>query len=108
MQSTSGTRGRAFSGHLQQENGKNKSLVKPQTFIFFCKEVIAYFCFSFFHLQELYSQYYPKVGVFFAAIPNFSDFYIELDANNQGMECLRVLNEILVDFDEVSFPCVTV
>lgn len=48
------------------------------------------------------------MGVFFAAIPNFSDFYIELDANNQGMECLRVLNEILVDFDEVSFPCVTV
>ncbi|XP_061179996.1 adenylate cyclase type 1-like [Saccostrea echinata] len=50
---------------------------------------------------ELYSQYYPKVGVFFASIPNFSDFYIELDANNQGMECLRVLNEILVDFDEL-------
>lgn len=51
--------------------------------------------------QELYSQYYPKVGVFFASIPNFSNFYIELDANNQGMECLRVLNEIIVDFDEV-------
>ncbi|KAJ8313922.1 hypothetical protein KUTeg_008483 [Tegillarca granosa] len=48
----------------------------------------------------LYSQYYPKVGVFFASIPNFSDFYMELDANNQGMECLRVLNEIIVDFDE--------
>lgn len=52
--------------------------------------------------QELYSQYYPKVGVFFASIPNFSNFYIELDANNQGMECLRVLNEIIVDFDEVN------
>lgn len=52
--------------------------------------------------KELYSQYYPKVGVFFASIPNFSNFYIELDANNQGMECLRVLNEIIVDFDEVN------
>jgi len=51
--------------------------------------------------QELYSQHYPKVGVFFASIPNFSDFYMELDANNQGIECLRVLNEIIVDFDEV-------
>ncbi|XP_069111853.1 uncharacterized protein [Argopecten irradians] len=50
--------------------------------------------------MELYSQQYPKVGVFFASIPNFSDFYIELVANNQGMECLRVLNEIIVDFDE--------
>lgn len=39
--------------------------------------------------------------MFFASIPNFSNFYIELDANNQGMECLRVLNEIIVDFDEV-------
>ena len=26
---------------------------------------------------------------------------MELDANNQGMECLRVLNEIIADFDEV-------
>lgn len=56
----------------------------------------------FLYFQELYSQYYPKVGVFFASIPNFSNFYIELDANNQGMECLRVLNEIIVDFDEVN------
>ena len=44
------------------------------------------------------------MGVFFASIPNFSDFYMELDANNQGMECLRVLNEIIVDFDEVTMP----
>lgn len=41
--------------------------------------------------------------MFFASIPNFSDFYIELDANNQGVECLRVLNEIIVDFDEVKY-----
>lgn len=55
-----------------------------------------------FVVQELYSQQYSKVGVFFASVPNFSDFYMELDANNQGVECLRVLNEILADFDEVS------
>ena len=56
----------------------------------------------FVSLQELYSQHYSKIGVFFASIPNFSEFYMELDANNQGMECLRVLNEIIADFDEVS------
>ncbi|XP_045170613.2 Ca(2+)/calmodulin-responsive adenylate cyclase-like [Mercenaria mercenaria] len=50
--------------------------------------------------MELYSQHYSKIGVFFASIPNFSEFYMELDANNQGMECLRVLNEIIADFDE--------
>lgn len=30
----------------------------------------------------------------FASIPNFNDFYIELDGNNMGVECLRLLNEI--------------
>lgn len=38
----------------------------------------------------------------FASIPNFNDFYIELDGNNMGVECLRLLNEIIADFDEVS------
>ncbi|KAK7110092.1 hypothetical protein V1264_014020 [Littorina saxatilis] len=52
-------------------------------------------------MQELYSQQYSKAAVFFASIPNFSDFYMELDANNQGVECLRVLNEIIADFDEI-------
>ncbi|KAI8734833.1 adenylate cyclase [Biomphalaria glabrata] len=60
----------------------------------------------FLHLQssshmELYSQQYNKVAVFFASIPNFSNFYVELAANNQGVECLRVLNEIIADFDEL-------
>lgn len=37
----------------------------------------------------------------FASIPNFSEFYIELEGNNEGVECLRLLNEIIVDFDEL-------
>lgn len=42
----------------------------------------------------------------FASIPNFDDFYIELDGNNMGVECLRLLNEIIADFDEVgASPC---
>lgn len=39
----------------------------------------------------------------FASIPNFNDFYIELDGNNMGVECLRLLNEIIADFDEVRY-----
>jgi len=35
----------------------------------------------------------------FASIPNFWDFYVELEANNEGVECLRLLNEIIADFD---------
>ena len=38
----------------------------------------------------------------FASIPNFSDFYTEEGINNGGIECLRILNEIISDFDSVS------
>uniref|UniRef100_A0A087X3I5 Adenylate cyclase type 1 n=1 Tax=Poecilia formosa TaxID=48698 RepID=A0A087X3I5_POEFO len=51
--------------------------------------------------QDLYYQSYAQVGVLFASIPNFNDFYIELDGNNMGVECLRLLNEIIADFDEL-------
>jgi len=37
----------------------------------------------------------------FVSIPNFSEFYDELEENKDGMECLRVLNEIIADFDEI-------
>lgn len=49
--------------------------------------------------EELYSKSYEAVGVLFAAMPNFSDFYTEDDVNNQGLECLRFLNEVISDFD---------
>ncbi|RWS04161.1 Ca(2+)/calmodulin-responsive adenylate cyclase-like protein [Dinothrombium tinctorium] len=51
--------------------------------------------------MDLYHQSYAKVGVMFASIPNFHEFYMELDGNNQGVECLRLLNEIIADFDEI-------
>jgi hypothetical protein len=52
--------------------------------------------------QDLYHQSYTRVGVVFASITNYHEFYMELDGNNQGVECLRLLNEIIADFDEVS------
>ena len=39
--------------------------------------------------MELYSQSYHRVGVVFASITNFHEFYTELDGNNQGIECIR-------------------
>lgn len=35
----------------------------------------------------------------FASVPNFTEFYSE-DVN-KGMECIRLLNEIIADFDEL-------
>ena len=52
---------------------------------------------------DLYHQSYKKVAVMFASITNYHEFYTEMDGNNQGMECLRLLNEIIADFDEVIF-----
>lgn len=71
--------------------------------------------------DELYSQSYAEVGVLFASMPNFSgkliltalsriqlalivilDFYSEESVNNQGLECLRFLNEVISDFDAVN------
>lgn len=49
--------------------------------------------------EELYSKSYDCVGVLFAAMPNFSDFYTEESVNNQGLECLRFLNEVISDYD---------
>ncbi|XP_028836528.1 adenylate cyclase type 3 isoform X3 [Denticeps clupeoides] len=61
--------------------------------------------------EELYSQSYDEIGVMFASIPNFSDFYTEESINNGGIECLRFLNEIISDFDslldEAQFRCIT-
>ncbi|XP_063957016.1 adenylate cyclase type 3-like [Lytechinus pictus] len=51
--------------------------------------------------EELYAQSYTESGVMFASMPNFSDFYSEDAINNQGTECLRFLNEIISDFDDL-------
>ena len=37
----------------------------------------------------------------FASIPSFSDYYEESTVNNQGIECMRLLNEIIADFDQL-------
>ncbi|EDV27250.1 uncharacterized protein TRIADDRAFT_21914 [Trichoplax adhaerens] len=51
--------------------------------------------------EDLYYQSCDEVAVMFSSIPNFSDFYSELDSVSEGVECLRLLNEIIADFDEL-------
>ncbi|KAB7494457.1 Adenylate cyclase type 6 [Armadillidium nasatum] len=51
--------------------------------------------------DELYHEQCDSVCILFASIPNFSEFYVELESNNEGVECLRLLNEIIADFDEI-------
>ncbi|GAB6028791.1 hypothetical protein CHUAL_004605 [Chamberlinius hualienensis] len=60
--------------------------------------------------EDLYHEQCGFACIMFASIPNFSDFYTELEANNEGVECLRLLNEIIADFDEIlaenEFGCI--
>ena len=49
----------------------------------------------------MYSCSYDNIGVVFASIPHFADVYTQVDSK-QGVELLRLLNEIIADIDEVS------
>ncbi|XP_051954794.1 adenylate cyclase type 8-like [Xyrauchen texanus] len=51
--------------------------------------------------EELYSQSYDEVGVMFASIAGFNDYYEQKAIKHEGVECLKLLNEIISDFDEL-------
>uniref|UniRef100_A0A673K0U9 Adenylate cyclase type 7 n=1 Tax=Sinocyclocheilus rhinocerous TaxID=307959 RepID=A0A673K0U9_9TELE len=78
------------------------------TFIFLCIFIIQMLvtnsccmCLSDPLLQDLYYKSYDCVCVMFASVPDFKEFYTECDINKEGLECLRLLNEIIADFDEL-------
>lgn len=54
-------------------------------------------------IQELYSQSYDEVGVMFASIAGFNEYFEQKEIKHEGVDCLRLLNEIIAGFDEVSF-----
>ena len=54
-------------------------------------------------LQELFSQAYQRVGVIFVSMPNFVPFYIEMSNERRATEALQVLQNVVADFDEVSY-----
>uniref|UniRef100_A0A0K0F830 adenylate cyclase n=1 Tax=Strongyloides venezuelensis TaxID=75913 RepID=A0A0K0F830_STRVS len=60
--------------------------------------------------SELYSEARDNACIIFATLTEFNKFYVELDGNNEGVECLRLLNEIIADFDEIlnreEFSCI--
>ncbi|XP_014024534.1 adenylate cyclase type 3 isoform X3 [Salmo salar] len=88
-----------------------RSYLVPSKYAMTVMIFIMMISFYYFSRHELYSQSYDEIGVMFASIPNFSDFYTEESINNGGIECLRFLNEIISDFDslldESQFRCIT-
>ncbi|KAL7871564.1 hypothetical protein SRHO_G00065470 [Serrasalmus rhombeus] len=51
--------------------------------------------------DELYAQSYDEVGVMFASIAGFNDYYEQKEIKCEGVESLRLLNDIITDFDEL-------
>ncbi|XP_052751383.1 adenylate cyclase type 6 isoform X2 [Galleria mellonella] len=80
--------------HLEAYNRKLLANILPE-------HVAQHFLGSDKNIDELYHEQCESVCVMFASIPNFSEFYVELEGNNEGVECLRLLNEIIADFDEI-------
>ncbi|CAK1554037.1 unnamed protein product [Leptosia nina] len=80
--------------HLEAYNRKLLANILPE-------HVAQHFLCSDKNFDELYHEQCESVCVMFASIPNFSEFYVELEGNNEGVECLRLLNEIIADFDEI-------
>ncbi|VDM63044.1 unnamed protein product [Angiostrongylus costaricensis] len=50
--------------------------------------------------SELYARQHKNVCVMFASIPNFKDFWSQWDTSRK-LECLRLLNEIICEFDKL-------
>lgn len=65
------------------------------------EKLYSMFCIVSVSLQELYAQSYEEVGVMFATIAGFNEYYEQKEIRHEGVECLRLLNEIIADFDEV-------
>lgn len=80
--------------HLQAYNKKLLSNILPV-------HVAEFFMSGDKNNDELYHEQCDSGCIIFASIPNFSEFYVELESNNEGVECLRLLNEIIADFDEI-------
>ncbi|XP_037607185.1 adenylate cyclase type 8 isoform X1 [Sebastes umbrosus] len=53
------------------------------------------------HDEELYSQSYDDVGVMFASIAGFNEYFEQKEIKHEGVDCLRLLNEIIAGFDEL-------
>ncbi|MED6282443.1 hypothetical protein CHARACLAT_032211, partial [Characodon lateralis] len=53
------------------------------------------------HDEELYSQSYDEVGVMFASVAGFDEYFEQKEVKHEEVDCLRLLNEIIAGFDEL-------
>ncbi|XP_060076415.1 adenylate cyclase type 3-like [Ylistrum balloti] len=91
-------RTKAIGNHelLRKLRRKNKDLLYNLIFPDIARDLL-----SKPDLTHALSQSYDEVGVMFAACPHFDEFYTENCNYEDGMGCVRFLNEIISDYDEL-------
>lgn len=63
--------------------------------------VADYFLISPHRQEDLYHETYDSIVVMFASIPKFWEFCRQNAVSRHGIECIRLLNEIICDFDQL-------
>lgn len=90
---------RNFNGDEEAAKDKRKAQMHKEQAAWLLESIFPKHVADALKLSSHYSRNYENVGVIFASIVNFSDFYEENFEG--GKECIRVLNELVGDFDDL-------
>lgn len=90
---------RNFSGDEEAAKDKRKAQTHKEQAAWLLESIFPKHVADALKVSSHYSRNYENVGVIFASIVNFSDFYEENFEG--GKECIRVLNELVGDFDDL-------
>ncbi|XP_039631755.1 adenylate cyclase type 9 [Polypterus senegalus] len=88
-----------YHGNVQADMHRSKIQNTRDQADWLLRNIIPYHVAEQLKVTQSYSKNHDNVGVIFASIVNFSEFYEE--NYEGGKECYRVLNELIGDFDEL-------
>ncbi|XP_077983970.1 adenylate cyclase type 9-like [Glandiceps talaboti] len=88
-----------FNGDIEAEDDKHKIQILKEQADWLLHNIIPQHVSEQLKKVSMYSKNHTDVGVVFCSIINFNEFYEE--NYEGGKECIRVLNEVISDFDQL-------
>ncbi|KAF7641312.1 hypothetical protein LDENG_00285390, partial [Lucifuga dentata] len=88
-----------YHGNVEADKHRSKNQMMRDQAEWLLGNIIPIHVAEHLKVTQSYSKNHDNVGVIFASIVNFSEFYEE--SYEGGKECYRVLNELIGDFDEL-------
>ncbi|XP_076023403.1 adenylate cyclase type 9 isoform X2 [Genypterus blacodes] len=88
-----------YHGNVEADKHRSKNQMMQDQAEWLLGNIIPIHVAEHLKVTQSYSKNHDNVGVIFASIVNFSEFYEE--SYEGGKECYRVLNELIGDFDEL-------